>query len=1433
MKLNILSWIILSLSVIGICSCQDEELLSAPGNYDLHAVTRAESGESSGLELQSDGFWKAKQRVPLVGMGRIVNFYSGSLLNVGEIGDELDKLTDIYLENEFSPARVAGLELLKTYITSIRDLNYVYAGGQKAGFLCKLNDSSLLNATLLKSFTLTTFLQGEKKESHTFSNASGLLDLGIGNIAGSNDNTFLVETTFTKPFDEIRLSVNGISAEVAGALAIYYAYVGENDMIPAVNNGGYFGNNVTADGPYSPWRLDKLINEKLTDGITFSLLGSLLTDPHMTIDFGKEIPAGSEVGFYVTAGKALELGVGHSIRVRTLDEKGDELETYSYTQVVELGLLGGGKYIFSLSTKKPCRKVEIQFFGVDVTVGATTVHYAFLREGTKVDPSSNFSVGNTNVYTPVYRLPVPKEGSVTYELVSQPGETATIKQEEYGEVKGSGYILTGMDITGDYVVKATYKDTTGNISEHIFVVTREKKSQKSCETPLVNKEHLNLYQAYVPDKFILVQVGADNREGELKKIVNEDLTDYIEYKKGLQINVVANDPIVGVKRTDGGVINSEKNKIRVGFVINKKQNFLGVDALKFLRIKLKRNGVIVGGNVANENDAVSLCVAGGSTNKIRLSIDTSVAFDEMELYSTGVLDLDLGDALQVYYAFTEETGGDCIYPGEECMQLITNANYGAVPSVFQEGVLKLGGAFTNLGNIVDSDNNSIASYVGVATALANTEIRVSFNTVRGNQEVGFILSNIDGLADIDLIRKIKIKAYKGGSVVAESGSNADLLQLKLIGSGNRKYVSIMPTMDFDQLGLVFLDGVDALNSCNIHGVFIRPDYDGDGAIDCLMDNLQTNIAGLKVEPEDICEGGDAAIRAIGGEPGKQYEFEFSDDTKQPSKTFKVSATIEGNGYLKFTDADFIKKLPVGIYGISVNQEDILNRIVTLTVHPHETTWKKDASSTDWNEWNNWDRGTPWECTNVILLGDAGKYPDLIDEKNQGKAFCCDAIHFEPGAELLGQHRLNYRVALVDRSLKSGQYQLVAAPLKDMVTGDMFVQKADRREAWNTWRTKEVSTTKLHPNYFSAVSDDGNEEEAKYKESRVHPIIYQRCFSQVVQHVKHTRAAGSDDPAIAHTDWSRTFNAVSTPYEGGQGFAMRVGKKDDQNPNSESFVFHFPKSHKTYNFYNINGDGVGKSEAIKRNSVGQLMIDHTDKMPYEVTLSRLSEGSDFVFGNSFMTSISIAKFLEGNKGVAAIRLFRDGQYVDVTRTSGSQPTTPTLINSQEAVLLTVSNASMMEAKVTVSEDMLVSSKAQAAYRTCSAAAGYCLYVKAIHNRSKTWCAVSWNPTAVHTGTGYGNVSLLLESEDLPEVAVYTVADGKALSIHYPTSVTRILVGFFMKSEGRVELSFQTQGNDWGGWRFVDSQTGKRYSLTENITLDDVASGSGRFYLEKED
>ena len=55
---------------------------------------------------------------------------------------------------------------------------------------------------------------------------------------------------------------------------------------------------------------------------------------------------------------------------------------------------------------------------------------------------------------------------------------------------------------------------------------------------------------------------------------------------------------------------------------------------------------------------------------------------------------------------------------------------------------------------------------------------------------------------------------------------------------------------------------------------------------------------------------------------------------------------------------------------------------------------------------------------------------------------------------------------------------------------------------------------------------------------------------------------------------------------------------------------------------------------------------------------------------------------------------------------------------------------------------------------------------------------------------------------------------------------------MKQVGDIQLSFESRNAAWKGWRLVDSQTGQVYGLDETVTLKSVASGSGRFYLEKE-
>ena len=257
-----------------------------------------------------------------------------------------------------------------------------------------------------------------------------------------------------------------------------------------------------------------------------------------------------------------------------------------------------------------------------------------------------------------------------------------------------------------------------------------------------------------------------------------------------------------------------------------------------------------------------------------------------------------------------------------------------------------------------------------------------------------------------------------------------------------------------------------------------------------------------------------------------------------------------------------------------------------------------------------------------------------------------------------------------------------------------------------------------------------------------------------------------------------------------------------------------------------------TESVTRTQVGKLMVDNRDRMPRSIPLERQSEGTEFLLGNPFMAHINIRKFLNENSNVISdIQIYRNGSYVTVKADGTSSAiNVPVLIKPMEAVFITAKNR-VSDITVTLSEDMITQAAGSNVRKASNALSR--IYLNARRNNQISSCVVLQSVSAQDGYRSGEDAFLLIESEAKPEVAVYTAADGEALSIQCVHSASRIPVGFFMKSEGRVELSFQTQGNDWDGWRFVDSQTGKRYSLTENITLDDVASGSGRFYLEKED
>lgn len=1430
--------VLLGTALLGsmLTSCVDDEFPSMHGTTPLTRNIGASIGSDDGLVEQNDGYWKATRRVPLVGSGRIVDNIRSSTGSIFTIPDESDAVTNLDISDTYTVQSVVELGTGASLIMSVRDLNYVYAGGQKAGFVCTALNDGILSLNVLKGYYLETYLHGKKTGDYTFNNddVKSLVDLGLGNITGGNydDKTegnptsiFCIEGTFEKPFDEIRLCISGVDVDLAGKLQIYYAYVGDNEMIPAISSRTdffYKGVSVPSGSKWTSWIDDGSRNGLIDDNLTNGC-GTFLVDAgNVTVDFGREIEAGSEVGFVVSGGSLLTVGAGATIIVRTYNgEKNNPenyTEQYTYTEILSLGLLGGGKTKYSIKTTKPCQRVYLSLAGLQANLfGSTVINYAFVREPDKIDASSLFTLSGATVYTPSYRFAdIPeKVGSVEFKLLEPPYPDAKLEENENGE-----WVLTNMFVAGNYQVQGTFKYRDANGEEHKIVRTatirRLVKNQDYCNNHMTNGGGSNQYTAYQPKNGfngVLSIGGSETAEGSFAKIVDEDENNYVQFTKAVNVSLGTNTAIVGVKSSQS--LNTEHKNMRVGFVIDRGNTILTANVLNFLRIRLLNKGEEVGSGVGKDNSGVSVSLLGTSTTgKARLSINTDEEFDAIELYFSGLLNLAAGNILKVYYAFYEDASAKCGAPGEECMQLITNANYGATAEVASSG-LELISVFDNFGNILDGDMESYATiFQGVS--LSGTTLSVKFDPIQGGQEIGLILSGITGLIDLSGIKVEIIKALYQGQPIAETTGGSGL-GLKVAGNGDKTYLSITPpagtTIDEIQYAL---GGLDVLKNIKIHGVYLRPDYDHDGVMDCVGDELTTNIVDLKPTPADICEGNSTSLVVSGGEEGKEYQLAIRDYKSRNSFDKTYTVKLNSSSEFEFVNGDPIPDLEPGIYYLTVenpaNSNSPYINNIELTIHPHETKWL-GTTSTDWNTWENWTNGVPWDCSNVFIPAGIGQYPKLSASGTE--EYWCDNIHFAPGAELIGQSHLHYTKAFVDMNLSPGAYHLMSAPLQDMVTGDMFV--AQNVNDWETWRA--TPSDNLLPNYFMPIDGEkqGNDNNSAYIEQRINPFIYQRFWNSAVRNETLTRSYNTTDKAITEfTDWSRSFNAVETNYEVGQGFALKAGDERNATP----YRFHFPKSFSIYNYYGINGNSLKESSIARTGQIGRLW---TAEQISSLTLKRETSGTLYLFGNPFMAHINIKKFLEANSSVSSVKVYKDEQYVDITSSNvanGAQ------IAPMQAVFLTATAGTRL--RITLSEDMLEQGKSST--RLTRRMANQ-VRLTATSNRHSASCVVVSSSSGNDKFNSREDVTLLVGSEEGSGVAVYTIADGKALSIQRMKSATRIPVGFYLKQTGNVSLAFDDSDNAWNGWKLKDEQTGRSYPIKGKITLDNVSTGSGRFFLEK--
>ena len=1412
-------------------SCRDEDLLPSVQSFE-QGGTRAEAASTSGLDVVQDATYgatyKPNCRVPLVGEGRVINQITKNLVGVLSNSDnKLEYLVDKNLDNFVSLKGLAevnaGLPIL-----SVKDVNRVYYDSSnviKVGFLYK-DPGGLLSLNVLQGFWVKTYLKGKEQDGSSTSGSGDnfkLLNLNLLNVSGGLSE---ISFTTTKPFDEVRIGCASIDVDVLSGLEFYYAFVGENPKKIAAEKHEY--PYAEQERPLHPLSKGDLVNESLIDGPVCELISGLLGGGlTCRVDFGATIPVGSEVGYYTTGGGLASISLG-ATKLNAYDTSDNNPQSINTESGIGVSALAGGAREFSMIlTKKDTRRLELDLPSGINLLSAVQVHYAYSRDPVEIDVSSYFTIGNDTISTDYYNLPTPSDGTVSYSLISWPSGATSPSI--------SGNHMTGMTVNGDYAVKAVYTREEKETSWSYAVIHRNKKEAVAgCNTMMINTSENQGQYTVVESSGSQGGISLFNKINNRQNLVDGDYTNYAEATNVLSL--IQFGSLAGVHSSQDIALQGG-GKTRVGFVMQTNNQLLGADVLKFFFIRLYKDGKEVFSGLTAENDAVGVGLVGNDGSKLRFYVETDRTFDQVELWTAGLLNVNL-NTFRLYYAFYEPvTCEEYAGTSEACMEMITAQKHGATINYAEtksSSVASVGATTNNLSYVIDNSQQTAASIVAGVSLISRPTVAVKFNSIRGGQPLGAILRTPGYVLNASVLQNVTIAAYNGGQAVASESTSSGLASIEVISDAGLAYMEVTPLQDYNEVRISFPSLADALETVWLSGFYIRPDANGNGIPDCAEElEVQGEIDIVYRDiTEHVCVDettylGNVRI-SVDAKPellGTELTFTCYPYNGNGQKIEQEAALQQdNNGYF------FELSLPVGDYSISgLSTYNGLR----AQVHPLKTTWKRNALDTDWNNWNNWTDGSPWGCTNVVIPAGATRYPNLNAwgsvDKFYGGNYCAN-IHFEPGAAVLNTQYLEYDCAYVEMEVQSGMYHMISTPLHGMVTGDMFV-------------SPEM------PAYFTPLNG------ATYREVRHNPVVRQKMYSRAV-----TTATSGTDPngtVVATADWSRTFNAVAQPYEQAQGIKMMVG-----NDWGTSYRLRFPKAYTEYNYYTLSGGWVKKETLPEgaRNMNGKFAYEVIGFNPenagssFTFELRNEEQGATcFVAGNPFMSYLDIKTFLTENKqSVQAIRIIDSenifggkeglvrislGENGDLSfDVAGEQSNT---IAPLQAFYVEVSGDYASDnVNITYTSNMFVQPSASTATRSSRSAsvptAGE-MKISAVSGNSVSSCSLLRSAGASDAYNAKEDIVSLIDEDFMPKVKVYTVADKRALDIQKMSNATRVGLGFMVK-DGSQQTEFTLDyGSNWKGWTLVDKQTGKRYlldgtSLTVNAGA--MKSNDGRFYLVKE-
>lgn len=352
----------------------------------------------------------------------------------------------------------------------------------------------------------------------------------------------------------------------------------------------------------------------------------------------------------------------------------------------------------------------------------------------------------------------------------------------------------------------------------------------------------------------------------------------------------------------------------------------------------------------------------------------------------------------------------------------------------------------------------------------------------------------------------------------------------------------------------------------------------------------------------------------------------------------------------------------------------------LLVMPNTMVWTPEgASFNGWGKNENWrgwkdtngnsiiDEGeltegyVPISGSNVVIpnLGNSALYPYIVPEEDHNHyemtvnfdAHHCRNIYFQAGAQINNQHMLQYEKAFVDMQVPAAKWNLMASPLEEVYSGDIFIPHTSYGIVQN-------------PEPFEIAPWEGQ----RYSEAPY--AFWQSHFNRTV--TTHYSSGATTSALSSNTAEFAPTNSLDVLLEPGTGFQIKgLGPN---STSSDELIVRLPKNDNQYYYYSSRGEQTDRYATIPRTSNhGKLAYDNRNASGEKTITLRGEEASNyFVFGNPTMAYIDLVRFLETNTNIKAVYQMSSSTWLASTELSMYQ-TADRYLAPTRSVLVEIANA----------------------------------------------------------------------------------------------------------------------------------------------------------------